>query len=110
MDNRKSSISSTATNSKRVSSNRAQMQVTYKLQITRTDEEEDSNFSIEFIPEEDSTSVIEVDEHAEHIPAEPDDSNTDDHDAGNVFDEPDDTSRMIIMAQGMYMMNLMILL
>ena len=46
------------------------MQVTYKLQITRTDEEEDSNFSIEFIPEEDSTSVIEVDEHAEHIPAE----------------------------------------
>jgi hypothetical protein len=86
------------------------MQVTYKLQITRTDEEEDSIFSIEFIPEEDSTSVIEVDEHAEHIHAEPDDSNTDDHDAGNVFDEPDDTSRMIIMAQGMYLMNLMILL
>jgi hypothetical protein len=80
MDNRKSSISSTATNSKRVISNRAQIQVTYKLQITRTDEEEDSTFSIEYIPEEDSTSVIEVDEPAEHIPAEPDDSNTDDHD------------------------------
>jgi fido (protein-threonine AMPylation protein) len=57
-----------------------------------TDEEEGSTFSIEYIPEEDSTSVIEVDEPAEHIPAEPADSNTDDHDAGSVFDELDDTT------------------